>query len=283
MASKSTGKRRKATPRLKAATDSRASASSRVEILLQSADQLCASENRFSAVLRILTTPDEPVAVRLAALRAIQAASFVATEFRPYRAKYIKALRALSSDEAPELREWSLGILARAKDRPTQTRLLQGIDDPAKALVPPEKALQLLSYDVHAGAGPAARKILAEPPNEMAKVEALRVLAADATAVPLLADLLRDRSETEEVRQICAAALQNMVPTEFQKHAREMLLDEAETDPIRSLSLTALTTFGDAAALRQDKQLQTRIEALHAKSSGPIKKGSRAFLSKYAE
>ena len=54
----------------------------------------------------------------------------------------------------------------RDKDGFAQQKLLEGLKDPDKALVPPEKALQLLSYDVHAEAYPVAREIVNKPPNE---------------------------------------------------------------------------------------------------------------------
>ena len=55
-------------------------------------------------------------------------------------------------DPDPELRQRVLGILMREKDGYAQKKLLEGLKNPAKALLPPEKALQLLSYDVHAEA-----------------------------------------------------------------------------------------------------------------------------------
>ena len=77
-----------------------------------------------------------------------------------------------------------IGLLAQQKDGFAQKKLLEGLQDPSKALVPPEKALQLLGYDVHAAGFRAARTILENPPNPVAKQEALRLLAADPTAVP---------------------------------------------------------------------------------------------------
>ena len=73
----------------------------------------------------------------------------------------------------PQLRQRVLGLLAREKDGFAQRKLLQGLENPEKALVPPEKALQLLSYDIHADAYPVARKIVKKPPNANAKREAL--------------------------------------------------------------------------------------------------------------
>src|SRR5258705_13591202 len=54
-------------------------------------------------------------------------------------------------------RQRVLGILMREKDGYAQTKLLEGLKNPGKSLLPPEKALQLLSYDIHAEAYSAAR------------------------------------------------------------------------------------------------------------------------------
>jgi hypothetical protein len=76
--------------------------------------------------------------------------------------------------------------------------LIEGLQDPAKAMLPPEKALQLLSYDVHAGAFDVARRIADKPPNELARREAMRVLAADGGSADMFEKVLRNKSEPEE-------------------------------------------------------------------------------------
>ncbi len=129
---------------------------------------------------------------------------------------YIATLRKVADDPDPELRQRVLGILAREKDGFAQKKLLEGLKNPDKALVPPEKALQLLSYDVHAEAYSAARAIVSKPPNDDARREALRLLAADATSAPLFEKLLRDKNELREIRQISASALHALKPEKLQ-------------------------------------------------------------------
>ena len=100
--------------------------------------------------LNVLRNKDEPVKVRLAALQSLQTASFSVVAFESCRGDYIGTLREVAEDPDPEIRQRVLGILAREKDGYAQKKLLEGLQHPDKALVPPEKALQLLSYDVHA-------------------------------------------------------------------------------------------------------------------------------------
>src|SRR5262249_43615847 len=147
----------------------------------------------------------------------------------------------------------------------------------------PEKALQLLSYDVHAGAYTAARKIVSDPPNEEARIEALRLLAADAKSAPLLEKILRDKSESTDVRQVCAVALQGLKPQKYQDYAREMVLDKSEDKEMKILSLTGLTTFGDAKALAGDKALMKHVHKLKTAATAKVKKSARQFLKKYSE
>jgi hypothetical protein len=174
-----------------------------------------------------------------------------------------------------------LGILARDKDGFAQKKLLEGLRNPAKALVPPEKALQLLSYDVHAEAYPVARAIVNNPPNDLARREALRLLAADATAAPLFTKILRDKKESSEIRRISASALHSLQPSKLQQQARELLLDSSESDEMHATSLTAITQFGDTKAVAGDQALLRRVNSLSGKASPKIKQGARRFLTKY--
>ena len=205
-------------------------------------------------MLNVLRNEDEPVKVRLAALQALQAASFSVVAFESCRGDYIATLREVAEDPDPELRQRVLGMLAREKDGFAQKKLLEGLQNPDKALVPPEKALQLLSYDVHAEAYPLARAIVSKPPNATAKREALRLLAADATSAPMFEKILRDKDESREIRQISASALHALKPQKLQAHAREIVLDKSEYDDIKATSLTALTQFGDDEAVAKTRR-----------------------------
>ncbi len=103
--------------------------------------------------------------MRLAALQALQAASFSVLAFEACRGDYIATLRQVAEDRIRSCASACSGLLTREKDGYAQKKLLEGLHDPAKALVPPEKALQLLSYDVHADAYAVARAIVQKPPE----------------------------------------------------------------------------------------------------------------------
>ena len=242
---------------------------------------VCENEQDFQAMLKILRDGDEPVKVRLAALQALQAASFSVLAFEGCRGDYIATLRQVAEDRDPELRQRVLGMLMREKDGFAQKKLLEGLHDPDKALLPPEKALQLLGNDVHADAYEMARAIVRKPPNEAARREALRLLGADTTAAPLFEKLLLDKDELREIRQIAASALYALQPDRMQKHARDILLDKSDYDDIKATSLSALTQLGDDTH-SDDKALMKSVDRFSTgKSTARYKQTARRFLTKY--
>jgi len=243
---------------------------------------VCESDKDLQAMLNVLRNKEEPVEVRLAAMDSLATAAFSVIKFESCRNDYIATLREVAQDPDPKIRESALGLLAGEKDGFAQKKLLEGLQNREKALVPPEKALQLLSYDVHAEAYSVARDIVEKPPNADAKREALRLLAADATSAPLFEKLLRDKDELREIRQISASALHGLNPGKLQRHAREMLLDNSEYDDIQATCLTALTQFGDDEAVGKDEALLKSVDRFSAgKTSSKYKQSARRFLSKY--
>jgi hypothetical protein len=283
--SKSKAKGRAAAPKssgslLSVATDTTKSVKQRVAALAQSPLAVCENEQNLEAVLKILRDRSEPIEVRLAALQTLQAASFSVMTFESCRNDYIAALRAVAEDPDPELRQRVLGILAREKDGYAEQKLLEGLKDPSKALLKPEKALQLLGNNVHGEAYSVARDIVNNPPNPVAKREALRLLAADAASAPMFEKVLRDKDEVSENRQISAAALQAIAPDKMREHAREILLDPKDYKEIQATSLTALTQFGNQG-LADDQTLMKHINKLRENASTILKQSARRFLGKY--
>lgn len=266
---------------LAVATSPRKSVEERVAAMAEVSLAVCEKDENLQAMLNVLRNKEEPVEVRLAALQTLQAASFSVIAFESCRGDYIATLREIADDPDPELRQRVLGLLAREQDGFAQKKLLEGLQSPEKALVPPEKALQLLSYDVHAEAYPIAREIVNKPPNTAAKREALRLLAADAASAPMFEKVLRDKNESPEIRQISAAALHALKPEKLLSHVREILLDISEKDEIQAMSLTALTQFGDEAKVAKDETLLKRVDRLKGEASKKIKESARQFLSKY--
>jgi hypothetical protein len=264
------------------ATSANKSVKQRVAAMTAAPLAISESDKNLQAMLKVLGGQSEPIAVRLAALQSLGAAAFSVRAFASCRPDYIATLRKVADDPHEELRQRVLGILMREKDGYAQKKLLDGLKDPKKALLPPEKALQLLSYDVHAEAYSAARTILKKPPNEEAKREALRLLAADAKAAPIFEKVLADKKELRDNRQIAASALHALNPDKLQARARKILLDKSDYDDIKATSLTALEQFGDHGSLGEDKALLKSVNRLGAgKTPAKYKRSARRFLSRF--
>ena len=264
------------------ATSAKHTVKQRVAAIAETPLAVCESDKDLQAMLNVLRDRNEPVAVRLAALQSLQAASFSVIAFESCRADYLATLREVATDPDPELRQRVLGILARLKDGFAQKKLIEGLESPDQALVPPENALQMLAYDVHTEAYAVARDIISNPPNADARREALRLLAADATAAPVFEKLLRDKNELEEIRQLSASALQGLRPAKLQTAARDILLDPTDYDEIKATSLSALTQFGDEESVTNDLELRNKIDEMTTEAAPKVKQGARKFNDKYS-
>jgi len=235
----------------------------------------------IDTLLAYLGDAGNPPDRRLAVLNLLQEISFRMVGFPAKRPEYMAVLRSIIEDPDRKLRRVAIGILAREKDDYVQRRLVDGLEGKSKSLVPAAKAIQFLAYDVHSEYFPIARRIVENPPSQGAKVEAVRLLAADPSARDLLVGILRDRSEKTEVKMAAAVALQSLDPEEFERQARRIVLDNEEDDQLRALSLNALTYFGSPAVQREDEELARRVESLNSESrSRSVKKATAGYLAK---
>jgi hypothetical protein len=238
------------------------------------------SHDLIDMAIGLLRDGDEPETVRQAALGVLQQSSFRAATFNPKLPEYTDALRTVIDDPDASLREQALEILAQGRDEYAQRRLREGLEDPRQALVYPGKAVQLLGYDIHADYYPLLREMVKDPPSTEAKQEAVRLLAADPTSKELLVDTLRDKDEYREVRNASAAALHSLDPEEFQKQARQIVLDDGEYGDLRATAIDALALFADQEALSEDAELTSRVEQLKEQSpSEEVERSAARYIS----
>jgi hypothetical protein len=194
-------------------------------------------------LLRLLADDAEPVPVRSAALGALKVAAFHVQSFFERRPAYIAALRKASRSTDPDLRRRSLAVLAREKDAPTQKRLIAGLEDPTQAQLSPEKALLFLSYDLKLDLHDLLLRIVKAPPSDAARLQALRLLSAEASSKALFEKLLKNKKESSEARLIAVAALHALDPAKLSKLGAKIVADESEDDDVREACMVAATTF----------------------------------------
>jgi hypothetical protein len=236
----------------------------------------------IDTLLEVLRDAARPADVRMAVLDVLQQISFRMAAFPAKRPDYLAALRSIIDDPDAQLRQRAIGILAREKDEYVQRRLIDGLEGRSEALVPTEKAIQYLGYDIHAEYFPLLRRIVEHPPTPAARTEAVRLLAADPSSTDLLLTILSDKGEDRDVRRISAIGLQSAAPGQFEEQARRIVLDDDEDDQLQAMSITALTHFANPEALSRDDELTGRIQQLGTESpSQEVKQATASFLSKH--
>jgi len=238
-------------------------------------------EDAIDALLDLLREQTQPREVRLAALKVLLTLAFISPLFLSKRPEFLAALRSIVEDADAAVRQAAIEVLALEKDEYVQRRLNEGLDDPSQALVPPEKAIQLLGQDVHAELYPRLREIVRNPPNPAAREEAVRLLAGDPESRELLVDLMRDKGEGLNIRTLGAAALQSVDPVEFTEQAKQIVLDDAEHEDLRITGLTGLTHFEDRRSLLPDREFIESLERLRSESaSEPLNEAVDRYLNR---
>ncbi|MDQ3810930.1 MAG: HEAT repeat domain-containing protein [Chloroflexota bacterium] len=231
--------------------------------------QVFERQDLLNLVLEVARDASTPSELRLEALDVLEQTGFLVIGGAGRRPDYLEVLRTLVDDPDPAVAGRAISVLAKQKDEYVQRRLLEGLRDPSRALVAAAKAIQYLGYDVHAEHFPVLRQIVANAPDEAARKEAVRLLAADPGSRELLVQMLNDKSEQRDIRNMSALALQSVAPDEFEQQARRIVLDDADFDEIRSTAASALAHFANPRTLRADEQLRQQVQELREKSSSP--------------
>jgi uncharacterized protein (UPF0147 family) len=255
----------------------------RIAALNQISFKVGEQSNLIELMFVILKDAGEPSELRRAALRMLQQAAFTSSLFQSKRPEFLDVLRQIIDDPDPEIRVRVIEELAKEKDDYVQQRLIEGLNDKKKALVPPEKAIQFLGYDIHSEYFPVLKDVVADPPNQAAKVEAVRLLGADADSKDLLTEIVQDKSEKSEVRQVGAAALQALAPEEFEAHAKQIVMDDDDFDEIKSVVINAVAHFPEKDGITDDKEFVSKVEDLQSSKSKQLKKIAETFVSNRAE
>ena len=232
--------------------------------------------------ITILTNRAEPVEKRQEALQMLQAASFGTTQFEGVREDYTAALRDVAQDPEMSLRQRVLGLLSLQNDPYAEKVLLDGLKDVKKALVPASDALSYLGNNAHSGVQSIARTIFDGSKDTEVRQQALRVMAGDPQSLKTIQKTLADKTESVDVRQLCATALHALDPKSLQTWARKAVMDEAEDQTVVATGLTALSHFGDAEKITSDPALKKRITEMRSKATATVKKAATEIAKRYA-
>jgi hypothetical protein len=220
--------------------------------------------------------------VRLAALRALQAAFFLGDRFAPYRAQLLDICRQLARPEVDEqLREGATEILASEKDPDIQQQLKKEVADQKTVLVGPVRALQLLSLDDHANIADLARDAFQKTADLGLKEAALRVLAVDPKSQGLFAQLLQDKSQPSSIRALSAIGLNILDPQKFADIAQNIVKDHSDFEDIRASALGALANNPLHHVIRDNQDFLEAVRNLNTQGPlGDLRAAAHRFLTK---
>lgn len=231
----------------------------------------------------ISNTSNDP-RLRQAAFKVLQTLSFSSRVFASVRVEFIAVLRALLDDPQAPLRAMAAEELAKIKDEYVQRRLLAGLKSSEKKsvnqIVPRDKAIQLLGYDIHAEHYPIVRAILQESTaTESEKVEAIHVLASDTSSANLLANMMLDKTQENEVRMTSASALRAVQPEQFIKLAKNVILDETEEPGVRAVCINGMMHHLNSDAVVNDPEFHEGMSKLRKVRLLPeLRKASKKYM-----
>ena len=217
------------------------SVAARVDAIGDSAPDAVADPEVMRELVRLLADPAENDQVRLAALTALQQNTFRSAEFQPYQNDFVRALHAAATDDDQTLRERALDLLALNGDPYAQELLINGLRNPEAALVPPQVALRMIGYDVHAEHYDLLRSIVETSKKPKLRQAALKLLAADSGSKDLFARIAADPAESTATRSTSALALQALAPEEFSAMAPSLMADDSASTSVKATVLTAMS------------------------------------------
>ncbi len=165
--------------------------------------------------------------IALSALRILQLAEISSPDMMErHTASFKDALRTVVDHKNKNLRSIALEILAMEKDEFAQRRLLESLENKGEELIEPEVAIQFLAYDLHANYYPVLRQIAQNPPNQIAKREALRNLGTDVESKDMLLETVMNPEEDPEMRHAAVTALITQAPELAVDSSKRIIIEE---------------------------------------------------------
>jgi len=229
-------------------------------------------------LLAIMTKKSEAVAVRLAAMDVISAATFMGPAYLPHKPDIQEALRTLVTDKSVTIRERALEQLSLDNDSYARDELKKSLRNPDKKIINTAKAIQLLGADDHGEASDIARELYDKLDNK-AKEEALRVLATDPKSSALLEKLMTDKEAKAELRQISAYGLRKLDPDTFLDKALRVISDPDDDPKVQTAYMTGAQKQAQGMVRETANDFKDKIGKLHAQtSSRNLKKAARKYL-----
>lgn len=245
-------------------------------------DAMLVGADTFETAVRLLLDilADEAASPehKVTAIERLGGATFQPVRFAPFHAEYVERLRELAVGEDRQLRFLALDRLTLDDDEVGKRLLRESLEGSRPPLVPPATATRFLARDEHGDAAPLFRE-LARTGSVRVREQALRALAADPESVELLATISSDKTERPKVRELAAMSLKANSPERFAQVARDLVLDEADDDRLRTAALSALAFTPEAADALDGEAFQEDLDRIR---SGTSSRTLRTSIDRFA-
>jgi tyrosinase len=221
-------------------------------------------EEFVSLLLSILTDLSEPAELRKTVMLQIRVLGFEGSAFKQFRPLVVEGLRQLIRDKDKHVALEAIDLLAYQKDEWLQRELIAGLENAEKAIVSDEAAVFYLSLDPHNFLD-LFRKVAEESSDEKAKIMAIHALSSDTNSKDFLLSLFENKTQSSEVREASAHALDAQNPDLFLAKSVETFKDEKEQDHHLLTVLLSKLTLQDRDGLnkiRKDGELLNKIRQL---------------------
>lgn len=242
-------------------TDKEEPATVRVRVVQLLTKYLGHTEEFVRVLINILTDLSEPAELRKTVMLQIRGLTLEGPGFKQFRPIVIEGLRKLIRDKDKQIALEAIDLLAYQKDEWLQRELKEGLENEDKAIVSDEAAVYYLSLDPHNFLD-LFRKVAEESRDEKAKIMAIHALSSDTSSAEFLLSVFEDKTESSEVREASAHALDAQNPDLFLAKSVETFKDDEEQDHQLLTVLLSKLILQDEEGLnkiRKDGELLNKI------------------------
>ncbi|WP_256014140.1 hypothetical protein [Desertivirga xinjiangensis] len=235
-----------------------------------------------NSVLKWIQDPKTPKALRNETLNTIIGLRFSDFAMFTKRQQLIAALRTVVTDPELSFRQFAFGFLMDHGDSFAQNLLIEQLNANKTNLLPTVEILRLLALYPKGDYLPAVYRIFQNPPNQESKIEAIILCGNYAPAKKTLMDLLKDKKQSADLRQVVLSTVNANYPQEFAAQVQSMIVDQTEPENLR-VSAIVMETFRRQSNIERSKRkapdaFDRNVERLKSNPSEAIRRASGSYL-----
>jgi tyrosinase len=220
--------------------DTQQDAGIRVLALTRVYQEMAEDVSFIAYLLELIANENEPENLRKEAFFTLRKFEFFSSTLMSMRSDVTQTLRGMISDKNMEMRKQAIIALAQDRDVFIEERLIQGIENPAEALVSEDLAVYLLGLNPKVGNFSLFRKIVTNSSNNLSRANALFVLGQDPNSKELLISTFNNKKERFDIRTNSLMSLRNMDSEAFLHAAENLVSDPAEDDNLKMISISKI-------------------------------------------